>query len=101
MAPGAPRAHQLKALEVKRFMDDEFGFTDEDEWLSRHIYFFVTDARIVGCVCATRIETALRVVYRDHGQGGATVGETRGPDFSNGSYASNAVALLMVLGWIT
>ena len=91
MAPGAPRAHQLKALEVKRFMDDEFGFTDEDEWLSRHIYFFVTDARIVGCVCATRIETALRVVYRDHGRGGATVGETSGPSFSNGSYTSNAV----------
>ena len=88
LAPGAPRAHQLKALEVKRFMDEEFGFTAEDEWLSRHIYFFVTDARIVGCVCAARIETALRVVYRDHGRGGTNVSGTSGPGLSIPPFAS-------------
>ena len=52
-----------------RYLDSEFGHTQEAEFLARHTFLFIAHARVVGCVSVVQISEAFKLM----GPGGAMV----------------------------
>jgi len=65
----------------RRYLDAEFGSTEEAEFLSRHTFLFVSQSRVVGCVSAVQISSAFKLVPADTtaSSGGGTCASAAAP----------------------